>query len=143
MSGTFVLVVDENLLSCTRLLSQLQGAGWQSAAVGLGPVGLIRARQRRPAAIVVNLAPTARDATLFIRALKAEPDLTDIPVLGFCGHRETARREAALAAGCDRVVSNSSVSTQLANLVQAMIGDAPTGPETRPAPRSSPPAQGS
>lgn len=121
----FVLVVDDNLLSCTRLLSQLQGAGWQAAAVGLGAEGLTLARQRRPAAIVVNLAPTTRDASLFIRALKAEPDLTEIPVLGFCGHREKDRREAAMAAGCDQVVSNSAVSTGLSTLVQALITRAP------------------
>ncbi len=117
----FVLVVDDNLLSCTRLLGQLQRAGWQAAAVGLGAEGLTLARQRRPAAIVVNLAPTTRDATLFIRALKAEPDLIEIPVLGFCGHREKARREAAMAAGCDQVVTNSAASTELSSLVQALI----------------------
>jgi len=121
----FVLVVDDNLLSCTRLLSQLQRAGWQAAAVGLGAAGPSLARQRRPAAIVVNLAPTTRDATLFIRALKAEPDLAEIPVLGFCGHREKSRREAAMAAGCEQVVSNSAVSTELSTLVQALITRAP------------------
>jgi two-component system cell cycle response regulator DivK len=116
-----VLVVDDNLLSCTRLLSQLQAAGWQAAAVGFGPEGLTQARQRRPDVVVVNLAAHASDATLFVRALKAEPDLAAIPVLGFCGHRETRRREAALAAGCDRVVSNSSVSAGLPALITTLV----------------------
>jgi hypothetical protein len=52
--------------------------------------------------------------------VKAEPDLAEVPVLGFCGHRENMRREAALAAGADRVVTNSSVATELAALIEAI-----------------------
>jgi two-component system OmpR family response regulator len=119
-----VLIVDDNLLSCTRLLSQAQAAGWQARALGLGPEGLTQARQRRPDAIVVNLAASS-NAALFIQALKAEPDLAPIPVLGFCGHREARRREAAFAAGCDRVVTNLSISTELVGLVTTLVAGAP------------------
>jgi CheY-like chemotaxis protein len=117
----FILIVDDNLLSATRLLAQVQQAGWQAKAVGLGAEGLMVARQHRPAAIVVNLAPTREDPTLLIRALKAEPDLADTPVLGFSGHREVVRREAAIAAGCDQVVTNSAVSSQLPALITALL----------------------
>jgi CheY-like chemotaxis protein len=116
----FLLIVDDNLLSATRLLGQAQTAGWTAKAVGLGPEGLTQARAWRPEVVVVNLASRTQDATLFIRALKAEPDLAPIPVLGFCSHRDLRRREAALAAGCDRVVSNAAVSDSLPALVRAM-----------------------
>ncbi len=118
----FVLIVDDNLLSCTRLLSQAQTAGLTATAVGLGPEALTLARQRRPDVIVVNLMASRHDPALFVRALKAEPDLAPIPVLGFCGHREKVRREAAVAAGCDRVVATSSVTGDLGTLVQALAG---------------------
>lgn len=137
----FVLVVDDNLLSCTRLLSQLHMAGWQAAAVGVGAEALTLARQRRPAAIVVNLASGVRDATLFISALKTEPDLAAIPVLGFCGHRETTRREAAVAAGCDQITSNSSVSRELSTLIQTLIAKT-NGGQNVTRPHRSPPAPG-
>ncbi len=135
-----VLIVDDNLLSCTRLLNQLQMAGWQATAVGLGAEALTLARQRRPAAIIVNLASTVRDATLFIRTLKTEPDLAVIPVLGFCGHRETARREAAVAAGCDQIASNSSVSREVSTLVQALIARAGGIGRNVTRPQGSPPS---
>jgi CheY-like chemotaxis protein len=121
----FVLIVDDNLLSCTRLLGQVQAAGWQAKAVGPGPEGLTLARQHRPDALIVNLAAASRDAALFIQAVKAEPDLAPIPILGFCGHREALRREAALAAGCDRVVSNSAISAGAVPLVEALTARAP------------------
>jgi len=117
----FVLIVDDNLLFCTRLLGQAQAAGWQARAVGFGPEALTLARQRRPTAIVVNLAGASRAATLFIQAVKGEPDLAPIPVIGFCGHREIQRREAALAAGCDRVVSNSAVIRDLPGLITGLV----------------------
>lgn len=135
----FILVVDDNLLSCTRLLSQLHVAGWQAAAVGPGAEALTLARQRRPATIVVNLASTVRDATLFISALKAEPDLATIPVLGFCGHREAARREAAAAAGCDQITSNSSVSRELSTLIQTLIAETDGVGRSVKRPHGSPP----
>jgi CheY-like chemotaxis protein len=119
-----VLIVDDNLLSCTRLLAQARAAGWHAQAAGPGPEGLTGARQHRPDVIVVNLATASTDATLFIRALRAEPDLALVPVLGFCGHRETRRREGAIAAGCDRVVTNSAVASDLRALVESLVSRA-------------------
>jgi CheY-like chemotaxis protein len=118
----FVLIADDNLLSCTRLLGQLHAAGWEARAAGPGPEGMTLARQKRPDVIVVNLAATSHDAALFITALKAEPDLAPIPVLGFCGHREASRREAAMSAGCARVVTNSAIATGLTAFVRALSG---------------------
>lgn len=118
-----VLIVDENLLSCTRLIEQAQVAGW--TASGCGPkAALAAARRRRPDVVVVNLAAASGDAPQVIRAFKTEPDLAPIPVLAFCGHREAARRKAAADAGCDRVVSNSSVAQHLATLVRDLASEA-------------------
>ncbi|MDQ7858622.1 MAG: response regulator [Armatimonadota bacterium] len=116
-----VLIVDDNLLSCTRLLNQAQAAGWQARAVGPGAEALAHARQHRPDAIVVNLAAASTDPVLFLRALRAEPDLAPVPVLGFCGHRETRRREGAVAAGCNRVVANSAVASDLRAQVERLL----------------------
>ncbi len=113
-----VLIVDDNLLSCTRLHNQVQAAGWLAREAGPGPEALVHARHSRPDAIVVNLAATTHDPALFIRSLKAEPGLAPIPVLGFCGHRERDRRAAAVRAGCDRVVSNASVAEHLPALLE-------------------------
>ncbi len=120
-----VLIVDDNLLSGTRLLSQAQAAGWLASRIGPGLEALIRVREHRPDAIIVNLAATTHDAARFIQALKAEPDLESIPVLGFCGHRERPRRKAALGAGCDRVVSNESVAAHLPTLLEDLMRPPP------------------
>jgi CheY-like chemotaxis protein len=111
-----VLLVDDNLLSCTRLLHQVREAGWSSAECGAGQA-LAGARHRRPDVIIVNLVARSHDPVDLIHALKTEPDLAGIPVLGFCGHTDTSRRRAAIDAGCDRVVTNSSVTQHLPTLL--------------------------
>jgi CheY-like chemotaxis protein len=115
-----VLVVDDNLLSCTRLLHQARAAGWSTAACGAGQA-LTGARRARPDVIVVNLVNRSQDPTDLIRILKAEPDLAGIPVLGFCGHADTHRRDAAVDAGCDRVATNSAVSGRLPDLLADLV----------------------
>jgi CheY-like chemotaxis protein len=111
-----VLVVDDNLLSCTRLLHQARAAGWSTAACGAGQA-LTGARRARPDVIVVNLVTRSHDPAELIRAFKTEPDLAAIPVLGFCGHTDVARRNAAVDAGCDRVATNSAVTGRLPDLL--------------------------
>jgi CheY-like chemotaxis protein len=111
-----VLVVDDNLLSCTRLLHQVRHAGWSSSGCGAGQA-LAGARRHRPDVIVVNLAARSHDPIELVRALKTEPDLAGIPVLGFCGHTDTSRRRAATDAGCDRVATNASVAQHLPALL--------------------------
>ena len=115
-----VLVVDDNLLSCTRLLHQAREAGWSTARCGAGQA-LTGARHRRPDVIVVNLVTRSDDPTDLIRALKADPDLAGIPVLGFCGHTDTSRRRAAADAGCDRVATNSAVTGRLPVLLADLL----------------------
>lgn len=115
-----VLVVDDNLLSCTRLLHQARAAGWSTAGCGAAQA-LTGARRVRPDVIVVNLVTRSQDPTDLIRTLKAEPDLAGIPVLGFCGHTDTERRNAAVDAGCDRVATNSAVTGRLPDLLAGLV----------------------
>ncbi len=118
-----VLIVDDNLLSCTRLIEQAQVAGWTASNCGPN-AALAAARRRRPDVVVVNLVTASCDASKVVQVFKTAPDLAPIPVLAFCGHREAARRKAAADAGCDRVVSNSSVAQHLATLVRDLASAA-------------------
>lgn len=111
-----VLIVDDNLLSCTRLLHQVRQAGWSASGCGAGQA-LEGARRRRPDVIVVNLAARSPDPLALIRSVRAEPDLAAIRLLGFCSHTDTARRRAAAEAGCDRVATNASVARDLPALL--------------------------
>ena len=125
-----VLVVDDNLLSRTRLASQVREAGWQITVAAPDPDVLTRLRDNMPDAVVVNLAagpPTSSGPaagedrpTRFVQALRGTMPWTDLPVLGFCGHTDRRRREAGLASGCTKVETTASVAAGLAQIIRTL-----------------------
>ncbi len=73
-----------------------------------------------PRAVLVNLNARRLDPAALIRALKADPATASVPLLAFAGHVETAKHEAARAAGADMVAANSSVSLHLGKLLDRL-----------------------
>lgn len=113
-----VLVVDDNLLFSAGLMTALKRLGFGVAIVDLPSRVLSRARELQPVAILLNLAARSLDSPSRVQELKAEPSLSAIPVIGFCGHMETALIAAGRAAGCDLVVANSAVSASLDDVLR-------------------------
>lgn len=97
-----VLLIDDNLMTAEPLRRALTQAGWTcdvSSAAPADAAGLDR--------VVINLGSPTIDGPAIVTLLKsARPEL---PVVGFCGHAETSRRDAARAAGIDRLVSHSAL----------------------------------
>lgn len=111
-----VLLVDDNLLSRTRLTSALGGSGHEVEAATTAEEATAAARLPLDI-LIVNLTSAAYDASALIHTLRQDPTLRALPIWGFCGHRDVARRRAAIAAGCDRVVPNSRAMTDLPALL--------------------------
>ncbi len=109
-----ILVVDDNLLSSTTVLDQLQRAGHSPVVAAQLPEALFAAQQQPPDLILINLAATAFDPPNLIKAIRTDPGLRNCRVVGFCGHLEHARRASALEAGCDQVITNAVALRQLA-----------------------------
>src|SRR5207249_1170605 len=94
-----ILVVDDNLLFSASLMTALKRLGLGVSIVdGPGRV-LSRARELLPVAILINLAARSLDSPARVQELKAEPALSEVPVIGYCGHMETALIDAGRAPG--------------------------------------------
>ncbi len=52
--------------------------------------------------------------------MKSLPETAAIPVIGFGGHQDRARLEAAAAAGCDKVVTNGAISSNLEAILNSL-----------------------
>lgn len=125
-----VLVVDDNLLSRTQIIGQVRRAGWEVTWVAADPEVLAGLGHPHPDTVIVNLAADraappfeakgASRAAAFVRALRGVPSWSDVPVLGFCGHNDRARRQEGLAAGCTRVATNASVALDVTALIRAL-----------------------
>jgi CheY-like chemotaxis protein len=114
-----VLAVVHDLFFAIRIRDTLRPRGYQvevaKSADALRqalavPAGL-------PALIIVDLAFAASDPPGLIAGLKADPATAALPILAFGSHLDHAARDAARAAGADRVVANSKLAADLPDLV--------------------------
>ncbi len=72
-----------------------------------------RVHKVRPSLIILDLGAPSLDPLLLIQALKLDPTLQRIPILGFVAHVNSEMRRHALASGCDEVVARSAFSRRL------------------------------
>lgn len=71
-----------------------------------------------PVLVIVDLAFVAIDPPGLIAALKADPATAGLPILAFGSHLDQVARDAARAAGANRVVANSKLAADLPTLVE-------------------------
>jgi CheY-like chemotaxis protein len=129
-----VIVADDDLMFSSRVSATLVRLGYRPVVVRTAAAvdtavrdGTARHDLR---AIIVNLAARGFDAAQAVRRLKQEETTRRTPVLGFCGHRDAARAEAAKAAGCDAVVTNGVIAADLERALRPLVE--PTAPPARP-----------
>jgi PAS domain S-box-containing protein len=81
MRGKLVLVIDDESDSRILLTNLLEEFGCQVIAANSGAQGLRMAREFRPQLITVDLLMPQMDGASVIRALKADPQLSTIPLV--------------------------------------------------------------
>lgn len=118
-----IVVADDDLLLSSRVSASVERLGYRAVVVRSAEA-LDAAVQHRPRAVIVNLALRAFDASGAIRRIKAGGATRDIPLLGFCGHRDAERARAATAAGCDAVTTNGVIAADLSRVLQALLDSA-------------------
>jgi len=75
-----------------------------------------RIRRDRPDLVILDLHGSG-DPLALARALKADPDTRDVPLVGFYSHVDRALRDAALLAGVDQVLARSAFTVRLPDLL--------------------------
>jgi CheY-like chemotaxis protein len=80
-SGTLVLVIDDDASARKLLEMVLTEEGYQVALAVDGTEGLRLARELRPAVVTLDVLLPDLDGWSVLASLKADPDLSDIPVI--------------------------------------------------------------
>ena len=121
-------LIDDNLLTSSQISAKLTALGLTPVVIG-SPSGAVErlTAGEPPVVILVNLSADRLQPLELVRAIKAEPRLAEVPVVGFTGHTEQARIQAGRDAGCDRVVANSAVTGDLRAVLDRYL---PSGPPT-------------
>ena len=78
---------------------------------------LQKAREVAPDLILIDLHQQRFDALEAAASLKADPELSKIPLLAFFSHVQTELHRRALEAGVDQVVPRSIFSRDLATIL--------------------------
>ena len=95
-----VLVVED--VDFNRdLLVQLLEDKYQVIEAVNGQEGVELAERESPALILMDLSLPVMDGWEATRRIKANPDLSSIPVIALTAHAMVGDQEKALAAGCD------------------------------------------
>jgi CheY-like chemotaxis protein len=119
-----VIVADDDLLFSTRIAAAVTACGHRPQVVRT-VTAFQEALREHPAAAILNLASSHLDAIAAIRDAKTDPTGQTIPLLGFCGHADAPRQAAARDAGCDLVVTNGEIATQLPRLLGVLLAASP------------------
>jgi CheY-like chemotaxis protein len=76
------------------------------------------ARAETPSLVVLDLNSARVRPLEIVAAVKADPGLAHVPLLGFVSHVDAATIEAARSAGVDRVLARSAFVAHLPELLR-------------------------
>lgn len=99
MSAKIVLLVESHEDSRTIYTAILEHHGFAVVAAAGGDEGLRLSRERRPDLIVVEFSPPRQHSLAVVRAFRAQPSTTAVPVVALSTTPGEADRDLLLAEG--------------------------------------------
>jgi len=121
VSAAHVLTVVEDLLFRPRVTGVLKTAGYTEARFDPARPAAEQVPPDTPAVGLVDLGARAGEPLQAAQAMLA----AGIPVVGYCGHTEAARRAEAQAAGVTVLASNGEVHGGLPILIERALAHKP------------------
>ncbi len=116
-----VLVVEDNPDNLTLIADVLSSLDYEVLQAFDGEQGVQLANSERPDLILMDLSLPRMDGWTATRAIKANPELREIPIIALTAHAMVGDRERALAAGCDDYVAKPINLRELANKLSQLI----------------------
>jgi two-component system, cell cycle response regulator DivK len=99
-TGPLVLVVDDYQDAREMYSEYLQASGFRTAEARTGVEAVAKARELKPACVLMDLSLPGIDGWEATRQLKADPNTRHIPVVAITGHASELASRDAQAAGC-------------------------------------------
>ena len=96
-----ILIVEDNEMNRDMLSRRLERRGFTIVMAVDGQQGVDQARAERPDLILMDMSLPVMDGWAATQAIKADVELTKIPVIALTAHAMAGDREKAMAAGCD------------------------------------------
>ena len=95
-----ILIVEDNEMNRDMLSRRLERRGFAIVMAMDGQQGVEMTRSERPDLILMDMSLPVMDGWAATQAIKADPELSKIPVIALTAHAMAGDREKAMAAGC-------------------------------------------
>ena len=120
-SGPTVLVADDNPDQRALYVDILTHAGYAVIEARDGAEAIQRAREDRPALILMDVTMPGTSGWNALRALRDQLETQSIPVITITGLSATRDRDASFAAGCDAYLSKPVSPRRLLEEVRRFV----------------------
>ena len=117
-----ILIVDDVELN-VDLLVQLLEDEYELLTAGDGAAAVTIAEQEKPDLILMDISLPVMDGYEATGHIKANSDLTHIPIIALTAHAMSSDEEKALAAGCDGYLAKPLNDDLLFKKLDELLGD--------------------
>jgi two-component system cell cycle response regulator DivK len=124
-----LLLIEDNEANRDALSRYLKRRGYEVVMAVDGQQGIAMARSEVPALILMDMSLPVLDGWEATRQLKADPQMSPIPVIALTAHAMAGDRAKALEAGCDDYDTKPVDFPRLLAKIQALLDgkDVPQG----------------
>jgi two-component system, cell cycle response regulator len=119
-SPVTILIVDDDKVTRRILAALLTAEGYQVAQAGNGPEGLAKAASLMPDAVLLDIVMPEMDGYEVCRRLRADPNLSTMPILMLTALDDRASRLIGIQAGADDFLSKPFDDLELAARLQTI-----------------------
>jgi DNA-binding response OmpR family regulator len=120
-----VLIIDDEPSIVISLEFLLKRAGLDVQVARDGEEGLAKLRELRPAAVVLDVMMPKLDGFEVLKAVRADPEIADIPVLMLTAKAREAEQQRGLTLGANAYMAKPFSTHELVDQVMALIGTEP------------------
>ena len=124
MTGTRILLVEDNEMNRDMLSRRLQRRGFDVVIAVDGQEGVEMARSETPELILLDMSLPILDGWEVAKALKSDDRTAAIPIIALTAHAMADDREKALSAGCDDYDTKPVELLRLLGKMDGLLGRA-------------------
>ena len=117
-----VLIVEDNPISMELLREVVEAEGYRVLAATSGSEALSVARAEHPDLILMDIQLPGIDGLTVTRALKAQQDTKEIPIVGVSAYASHEDIDRALEAGCMAYLPKPLDMPRFLDLLKRLLG---------------------
>lgn len=119
-----ILIVEDNEMNRDMLSRRLSRRGFDISLAVDGREGIQKAAADTPDLILMDLNLPEIDGWEATRAIKSQPETSEIPIIALTAHAMVSDRDKALDAGCDDFATKPVELEKLLEKVNALLSRA-------------------